>query len=874
MKKDVYIPYDEDDSFFSTITVPGFDAYAEDKSGLPEGVAGVFRLAKYSDFLSVAEFAEKITDDFSEDVPLYPTQADFSRMSLPQMRRYFTLRESFRKGRYECSHDAYLTLYLTEIINLIGVSTYEKAASEIASIMSERGNRSQNLITLCKRIFRDFYVSYNIPGSFYDFAENFGVEKFFPESVIPENTDVRAAVFYHNAHYRMPKGTGFFEQHYSAESFLRKAFFAVMKNLEPVFVYFGKPLTTLEADYFGRFENYRPFAGLKFYKTPTRLGKAVITPSESYEATDCGIKANLVHFPRSAEIFFGFVLSVIEANMRALCDYKYPLTIDEQDTYEKIYNAYDKDSGFYMSLINAKITSEIIIETTADLYKKSIRFIIKDGAVSISKKAEEIRNLLNAEPFTTFASLKKKSNDSKESDIEKFKTESDKLWELTGKFTESEFTYGRYGKLTDLSPKDFATYITMRTRVRKGDLENTGGFFWSFWLSELINTEKLTPEEVFSTLAEYLKKLNDSKIKATMLQYYALSLSEKGSFLDFTEKNGVTEFFANVFSSGGFSFGEMNEISDYKITKSKFYSEKTAPIFEAVIPKLFEAISGYLRQHYIDLKAVLYEKSIEEETFFKGLIHPLIKLAPNLEIEISENLTFRYAYADTFTVKFTQPENKIIPVIIGLIMKNAEIALREVLHAKGKISISEKIPDKLKTKLIAKIPPRIVRTKAGKAALLKWRTFCEIVLGEEFTELIRGSVSKFAGEISPETLAKYIPKPEPIKVEINFENVDEIRADSKAVAERLGAVYLENAPEISPQIAPETPSPADIKKEFLKLLVDGKKEEAKKLALENGTMFEVIAEQINEIFTEKIGDIVIENDEIIPDYLEDVKNYI
>jgi hypothetical protein len=878
MKKDVYIPYDEDENFFTTLTIPGFDAFNEDKSDLPEGVFGVYELSRRADYMEVAEFAKNITDDFSEDIPLYQSQIPFSRMSLPQMRRYFTLRESFRKGHYECSFESYLILYLTEIINLIGFPTYEKAASEIASVMTERSRINKDFLPICKALFRDFYVTYNIPGSFYEFAETFGVEKYFPDSVIPENTDVRAAVFYHNAHYRIPKTTGFFAQHYSAESFLRKAFFAVIKNLEAAFSYIGKPIKTLEADYFGRYENFVPFSGVKFYKTPTRVGKAVITPSESYEVSERGIKANLANLPESAEIFFGFVLSVIEANMRNLCGYKYSLTLDQHDTYEKISETYDRDSHFYMSLMCTDEVPQIIMETVIDLYNKSVRFIVKDGVSGFSKTSENLKKMLSAEPFTTFASLTKKSKESKDDPPAIFKTESDKLWKLTGNYAEDEFAYGRYSRLTELSPKDFAAYISIRTRVRKGDFENAPGFFWGFWLSELINTERITPEEVFTTLAAYLKKLNDTKIKSTMMQYYALHLSEKGSFKDFTDKNGVSEFFTKVFSSGDFSFDEMNEISDYKISKSKFYSDKTAPVFEAVIPKLFETISGYLGQYNIDLRTVLYEKSVEEDIFFRGLIHPIIRLEPNTEIIISENLAFRYAYADTFTVKFTEPENKIMPIIIGVIMKNAEIAIREVMNGKGKISISERIPDKLKTKLIAKIPPRIARTKAGKAALIQWRTLCEIVLGEEFTDLLHATVRKLAGEISPETLTKYIPKPEPIKVEINFEALGEIRADSKEVAERLGAVYAENEPEEKikqPQNPPQkTAPPADINKEFLRLLIDGKKEEAKKLALENGTMFEVIAEQINEIFTEKIGDIVIENDEIIEDYLGDVKLFI
>jgi hypothetical protein len=888
LKFNVNIPYDEDDNFFAEMTVAGFDAFLEDIDDLPEDVAGVFRLSRTADFKTVSEFAKNIKDSFDENIPLYGSNASFRKMSLSQLRRYFTLREKFRKGRYECDFAPYLTLYLNEVINLTGFDSYEKAASEIASILCEKGRAANSIQTLTKNLFRDFYVVYNILGSFYKFAETFGVEKFFPDSIIPEKGDVRLAVFYHNALFRIPKSTGFFASHYSAETFLRTAFFSVMKNLEPVFELYGKPLKFLEEDYFGRYSPYVPFGGLTFTKTPTRMGQAFITPSEKYEVSETSIKANIVNFPKSAAIFFGFILSVIEANMRALCSYPYQLDLDPQSVYDKIYETYDKHRGFYLDLFESDEASHIVKETTIDLYRKSVRFITKDPAASgISATSNALRKKLSTEPFTTFAFIKRNGEERRrEHFAEVFKDHSDKLWKLSAKFDEGEFSHHTFvsfsGSFADLSMKELANYISIRTRVRNGDYENTNAFFWKIYLSELINTYNLTEEKVFKNLADCLKNTGYVFIGETLIQYYVLHFRDKGSFYDYASKYGVADIFSEIFSKGDFSFDEMCEISDYGIKKSKFYTEKTAAILEEVIPKLFKTLDIHFGEKGIDLKKLMYEESDILVEFYGGLVYVPARLPANTDIIISERLRYAFEFGNHFRELKTEYERKIMPLVIGLIMKNAEIALREIYGAKGKISVSDKISEKLHKKLSSKFSPQIARTKAGKAAILNYKRLFVAIFDEEFPGLIAKTVRELTAKISPEALQKYSPKPAPIKVEINFEKLGEIREESKEVAVKLGAVYEENETKTKSKsqsksqitATPEKPNGNEKIKAFLTLLLIGEKKSAEKFALDNGTMFEVLAEKINEIFQEKIGDIVIENGEIIPDYTKEIKDYL
>jgi hypothetical protein len=867
--------YENDDDFFSTITIPGFEAFAFEDETPAEGVFGAYELGKRADFLTAAKNAENLTDSYESDIPLATANPRFSTISYPQFRRYLTLRKNFRIGRYDCTYVSYIYLYINEIINLSGIDTYEKGASELASILSETVRRFPNLTSDCKRFLRDFYVVYNIPESFSDFVKNLGVENFFPDAAIPENDDIRIAVLYNNAAFHIPKTDGFFTAFYSAESFLRRLFFCTVKNLDPLFSAAGNPLETLSETYFGKKKSYTPFSGAVFARTPTRDGTAVISNAESFEVSPLNINRIACEIPKSAAIFFGYVLSLIEQKMRELCGYKYSLNLDRDKFAGRLENTYDDTAAFFMNLIYKTDLNSIVNETADALYRESDRFLLKPGfALPRSKASENLKNCFSGEPYVTFRNIKafSRSRFGDKFSAERFAFESDYLWNLTDNFIGGGFHTAAFRAF---SPLDFDTlreYFTTRTMVRAGDLTRTTPIFWQVYVSEIIHTKKLTNEEKFAAICKIMLTGDDAidfpAVRRTLVEFFAVFMPDEFDFLTLVNKYGADALFPDLIKTEKYDFFYLNSYSDYKITRSKFYDEYTQYVFRKIIPKLFCAVSDYFEKREFVFDDFFRAKHYDSfYNLFENVIAPEYTM-PAKPVYITEDYVYSFG-GYRISVERIGVESYVMPAVLGIILKNAEIALRQVAKAKGKITISADMPEKLKKKIASKYKFFPSRTKSTKLLISNWRCFADIAASPGFADFINLKTKELCAEIIPSEEYKSKSAP-PVKIEIDFEKLGEIRKDSEKIAERLGAVYEEKESETPPEIKVYS----DKNKQFLSLLAGGKKAEAETLARENGLMFEVIAEQINEIFSEKIGDIVIENGEIIPDYKNEIISYL
>ncbi|MDR0992380.1 MAG: TerB N-terminal domain-containing protein [Ruminococcus sp.] len=870
IKKDYEYPIEDD--FFSTITIPGFEAYTLE--GETDTALGVYELAKRSDFITAAKSAEKLTDSFDGEVPLTSANPRFSAITLPQFRRYLTLRENFRIGRYECTYVSYIYLYINEIINLIGIDTYEKGASELASILSETAHRFPNLTSDCKRFLRDFYVVYNIPEHFSDFVKNLGVENFFPDAELPESEDMRIAVLYNNAEFRIPKTDGFFSAFYSAESFLRTAFFAAVKNLDPLFAAEGNPLKTLGETYFGKKKNYTPFSGAVFMRTPTRGGAAVISNAESFEVTPVNISRIACEIPKSAAIFFGYVLCLIEQEMRTLCGYKYALNLDRDKFLLRLDNAFDENALFFADLVHNSALYSIIHETVYALFSQSDRFVMKNGfKPPISKTSESLKNQFTGEPYNIFKKMKAFTNSRFGStySAERLAFESDYLWNLSDYYPDCVFHTPSFKSFSDLGFDTLRAYFTVRTLVRARDLTKTTPIFWNVYISELINSKKLSREEVFAAICEILLTGDDAidfpALRRVLVEYFVVFMSDDFDFLTLVNKNGADELFPDIIESKKYDFFYLSSYSDYKPTRSKFYDEYTQYVYRKLTPKLFSAVSEYFAKREFDFDDFLQVKHYDMfYGLFQNVIAPDFEM-PNKNVYLTDNFVYGLG-GYRVSVEKIGVENHVMPIVLGIIFKNAEITMRKLSKFKGKITVSPNTPEKLKKGITVKFRYEHSRSKATKLLLSKWKCFADIAASDEFAEFICRKTAEICAETLPLPGKKEKPAP-PVKINIDFEKLGEIREDSEKIAARLGAVYEELDP-----APPEIAVYEDKNKQFLSFLLDGKKAEAEALARANGLMFEVIAEQINELFAEKIGDIVIENGEIIPDYKEDIIVYL
>ena len=121
--------------------VINFKDYAIDSERfIPNKIKQMMKLYRYGDhsfnqkvknFYKQGKFMEDYEDDFSWNGEFHQYFPTYNDMNIRQLRGYFSWRSQVRKGNYEKIPTSFAYLYLYELINRIGVSSYEEALSKM-----------------------------------------------------------------------------------------------------------------------------------------------------------------------------------------------------------------------------------------------------------------------------------------------------------------------------------------------------------------------------------------------------------------------------------------------------------------------------------------------------------------------------------------------------------------------------------------------------------------------------------------------------------------------------------------------------------------------------------------------------------------------
>ncbi|EFM38837.1 hypothetical protein HMPREF0379_1478 [[Eubacterium] yurii subsp. margaretiae ATCC 43715] len=122
-------------------TVINFKDYAIDSERfIPDKIKQMMKLYRYGDhsfnqkvknFYKQGKFMEDYEDDFSWNGEFHQYFPTYNDMNIRQLRGYFSWRSQVRNGNYEKIPTSFAYLYLYELINRIGVSSYEEALSKM-----------------------------------------------------------------------------------------------------------------------------------------------------------------------------------------------------------------------------------------------------------------------------------------------------------------------------------------------------------------------------------------------------------------------------------------------------------------------------------------------------------------------------------------------------------------------------------------------------------------------------------------------------------------------------------------------------------------------------------------------------------------------
>ncbi len=451
-----------------------------------------------------------------------------------------------------------------------------------------------------------------------------------------------------------------------------------------------------------------------------------------------------------------------------------------------------------------------------------------------------------------------------------------------------------------MSNSQLRTYFTWRTDVRRGVYNDIDRAYVLLYIFELMNKIGVhSSNEAFSKLVGLWDNMKD---KATYLNnFFPRLLKDFYAYnnvsVEFPESLCMSEENTQKKAAVGISTGDyknklefLSGNSAYNIKQSVFWSENTAPLIDGALEEVLKELYVYFSARGIALDSLLVGQMKKDHAWrqFAGALVDLDRMDGFREIRISPEECYCIKRGEPTHEEFSfQPQRG----IIGFILKSIEARLRIRTGFGRKISVN--------TSMLANDVKN--RPKAEAA-----------VLDEEFKKAIERAVDSFCDKnmIFPKKKKANSFEEEDVyvapKVEIDVSKLSDIRKKADEIAEKLiteeeTELYKEQTEdegidisdiedrttqisddEFSERISDYTALAeektgweglsqrlSDVERGLLLIMYD--EGNVAGYCRGEGVFFETLSESINSYALEYIGDIIIEDGRIIPDYMTDVE---
>lgn len=460
-----------------------------------------------------------------------------------------------------------------------------------------------------------------------------------------------------------------------------------------------------------------------------------------------------------------------------------------------------------------------------------------------------------------------------------------------------------------MSFEQLRTYFTWRTDVRRGCYNKTDTAYVVLYCYELLNKiGVLSSQDAFNRLIAVWENCRnfcrylDTVMPSWLKDFFAFNNIE-GDFATLEATFPVrpegsdtvtAELMAHDYSS---KLEYLMERSSYNLRGSIFFSEQTAPLLEKAAEAALTALDSYFEQRGISLFELICGKTRKDHTWTPFFAAYVDRERMDGFHACSISPTERYC------LKRGQPSLERFEAapyrsFIGYVLKSIESVLRERTGFRYSI-----VPN-----LSIVLDDFTNRDKLFKAAS-----------EAEFAQLIPTAINSWCDQhgIFPPRKEKKrkkkadiddfeSPRTAPPKVEIDIESLSKIRKEAEETARKLiieeyeDALGAEQIEQITTKVIDEVfdlqteeaslemhsqydfSALPDVWRQLaealdtksLELLTAVYNGNAQELCRDRGVLPETAFEEINAAALEHIGDCLIENGELIPDYTKDVENIV
>ena len=307
----------------------------------------------------------------------------------------------------------------------------------------------------------------------------------------------------------------------------------------------------------------------------------------------------------------------------------------------------------------------------------------------------------------------------------------------------------------------------------------------------------------------------------------------------------------------------LDSISNYHILKSKIMEHKYSFLINLVIPEIFKNLDKYFSENNVSFVNITFGE-------FKKKYWNVYENAIYFNNKLESDFVFKFKNLETYYrkgnnyYKETFELSQYSKCIVGYILKNIEIILRECLKFSKNLKVNISSLDEL----------------SSNAELYS------IVTNKKFNMIINNTIKKYLIEHKTE-INNIITKEKKEEIVIDANKFNEIRKSSSRIQEKL-IVEEENYLEKEEQIEIEIiNSSQDIFKnlidnlntvelDFLKKIINNEpRNNLIDYSKQNNILFEIMIENINKVALETIADNLIEDnsDEVIiyAEYIDALK---
>lgn len=245
----------------------------------------------------------------------------------------------------------------------------------------------------------------------------------------------------------------------------------------------------------------------------------------------------------------------------------------------------------------------------------------------------------------------------------------------------------------DMTNDQLRCYMTWRSKVRNGEhLEITISYI-HLYISEIINKDEDDAEKIIGELTVIFRNYRNYSssfekiLKACIKDYYICGEISK-LFYEVLKEHNIIQYYQNVFIeySEAFYVEGFLQISNYDISKSKFYSEQTGQIINDCFKYVFEDVELYFSKQHLNLRQIIAGKGYAKKWWrpFKDIFCNM-KPKSNRRVFICSNEVYSFKDKEWICELMPKKDNT-GAILIGYMFKEMKANMRTVLKFEYKLS--------------------------------------------------------------------------------------------------------------------------------------------------------------------------------------------